>query len=129
LWRIIYLPQALPLWNNTCTGSVPRFICSSRYTHHVFITFVKPLWGCQTHSLKSMSQNIYLDSYNKAFFIVIWNCWCKYFKIWSNIWDFVLLRVAGVLTWACENTLNNTFFCLISRTFCLWQHTEPCFVI
>ena len=43
LWQIKYLPQALPLWDNSCTDSVPHLIYSSFYIYHVILTFGQPL--------------------------------------------------------------------------------------
>jgi hypothetical protein len=93
----MYLPQVSPWWENTCTGSVRRFICSSFDTHHVIITFGQPLWRRHTNYLKYMGQNIYFDWYSKTFCIIIRSCWYKYFSI-SQIFVFLFCCVC---VWGC----------------------------
>jgi len=58
------LTTSLAIAQFVCTGWVPHLICSSFYTHHVIITFGKPLWRCQTHSLKSISHRNYFPCRN-----------------------------------------------------------------
>jgi len=61
LYRLIrnVLTTSLAIAKCASTGSVPHLIYSSFYTQHVIITFRKPLWRCQTHSLKSISHHNY----------------------------------------------------------------------
>jgi len=53
------LTTSLAIAQIVCTGSVTHLMCSFFYTHHVIITFMKPLWRCQTHSFKSTSHHNY----------------------------------------------------------------------
>jgi hypothetical protein len=100
------LTTSLAIAQFVCTGSVPRLICSSFYTHHVFFAFRKPLLRRQTHSMKSISSHISFRCVN--------TCGIRYIDISASDKTFrlfVAVRKCSVAP--AGNKFSNNISCLI----------------
>jgi hypothetical protein len=111
------LTTSLAIAEFVCTGSVPHLICSSFYTHHVIITFRKPLWKCQTYTLKS------LRHYNS--FRCVQTCGIRYIDISASDQTFRLFVAVHTCCVApAGNKFSNKFSCLIlKKLITVWYST------